>query len=500
MTPFGHKDAPASVPQAAQPEAPPAQPESLAQFQAQAARFHSVISIPDFETSPEELAASVKTAIAQAEAGLARIGGLTPAQVNFTNTVRALDDVNYVIAKTDNRLSVIKETSTNAAMREAATDQVKIIEQWSVGLDYREDVYRAVKAYAETQPNLQDEDAKLLTDTMRDYRRAGMDLPKDKSDEVEALRKKLSALAIEFESNVTKAESRLVFTKAEMEGVPEDFLDQPDIKSTDGTYTVMANITTHYVVVMDNAKNEQTRLKMQTARDSLAKEKNIPLLQQILVLRDTIALKLGYDTWADYVIEIKMAKTAARATDFLERLSTGLQPKFDAEVAQFRALKAKDTGDPNAQIYLWDCRYYANQLKKEKYTVDEDALKVYFPYQRCLDGMFAIYQRIFGLKFLRLDPPYHGWTICSSTPCPMPPRANRWGFSILTCFRARANTTTSPTSASSTANCLRTETTNAQSSRSSAISPHRRPTGPLFCRIRTWSRFSTNSATPCTPF
>jgi thimet oligopeptidase len=378
----------------------------LAEFQARAARFHSVVTVPVFETTTNELDASVKAAMAEAEAALGRIGRLQPAEVNFTNTVRALDDVNYTIARVENRLSVIKETSTNAAVRDAATDQVKKIDEWSVGLDYREDVYRAVKAYADTHPALHDEDAKLLADTMRDYRRAGLDLPKDKRDEVEAQRKKLSALTTDFESNVTKAERRVLFTKAEAEGVPEDFLEQKGVKNADGTYTVMANITYHYITVMENAKLEATRLKMQTARDSLAKENNIPLLQQILIVRDDIAHKLGYDTWADYAIEIKMAKTAARATDFLERLSTGLQPKFDAEIAEFRALKAKDTGDTNAPFLLWDWRYYANQLKKEKYTVDEDALKVYFPYQRCLEGMFTIYQRIFGLKFQRVNPPY----------------------------------------------------------------------------------------------
>ena len=403
ITPHRDHHAPAQS-QAPAPKPTPAQ--ALAQFQARAARFHSVVTVPTFETTTNELAASVKATIAEAEAGLGRIGQLASSDVTFGNTVRALDDINYTIGTIDNRLSVIKETSTNAAMRDAATDQVKVIEEWSVGLDYREDVYRAVKAYADTHPDLQGEDAKLLADTMRDYRRAGLDLPKDKRDEVEALRKKLSTLAIEFESNVTKAEQRLTFTKAELEGVPEDFLEQADVKNADGTYSVMANITTHYITVMDNAKNEQTRLKMQTARDSLAKDVNIPLLEQILVVRDDIARKLGYDSWADYVIEIKMAKTAVRATDFLEKLSAGLQPKFDAEIAQLRALKARDTGDPNASFHEWDWRYYANELKKEKYDVNEDALKVYFPYQRCLDGMFAIYQRIFGLKFQRFTPPY----------------------------------------------------------------------------------------------
>ena len=63
--------------------------------------------------------------------------------------------------------------------------------------------------------------------------------------------------------------------------------------------------------------------------------------------------------------------------DFLQKLKIGLQPKFDAEIAEFRALKIKETGNANAQIHLWDWRYYANQLKKEKYTVNEEELKVY---------------------------------------------------------------------------------------------------------------------------
>jgi Zn-dependent oligopeptidase len=198
----------------------------------------------------------------------------------------------------------------------------------------------------------------------------------------------------------------MTFAKADLEGVPDDFLSQKDVKNDDGTYSIMANITWHYLTVMENAKSEQTRLRLQTARDNLAVAENVPLLQQILVLRDTLAHKLGYKTWADYVIEIKMAKTAARAEDFLEKLKAGLQPKFDAETAEFRALKVKETGDANAQIHLWDWRYYANQLKKEKYTVNEEELKVYFPYQHALEGMFNIYQRIFGLKFQRLDAPY----------------------------------------------------------------------------------------------
>jgi len=386
------------------PSAPAA--GDLAEFQKEAAAHHSVVSLPDFETTTNAIAASAKSAIRDAEVVLDTVGKLNPGQVNFKNTLGALDDVGWSVGVTLSRLEIIKETSQDAALRDAATDQIKALQEWSVGLDYREDVYRAVKAYADTRPSLKGEEAKLLLETMRDYRRAGLDLPKSERDDVEALRKKLSDQTTDFETHVTDAQQKLVFTKEQLDGVPDDFLAQTGVKNSDGTYTVMANITWHYVTVMENAKREDTRLKFQTARDNLARAENVPLLEQILVTRDTLAHKLGYKTWADYVTEVRMAKNAAAATDFLQKLKAGLQPKFDAEIAEFRALKIRDTGDSNTQIHLWDWRYYGNQLKKEKYTVDEEQLRVYFPYQRVLEGMFTIYQHIFGLKFYRVDPPY----------------------------------------------------------------------------------------------
>jgi Zn-dependent oligopeptidase len=261
-----------------------------------------------------------------------------------------------------------------------------------------------LKAYAASNPQLKGEDAKLFTETMRDYRRAGLELPKVQRDEVEQLRKKLSGLSTDFESNITKAQKPIKFTKAELEGVPEDFLGQ--IKTGEDEYTAMANITWHYITILDNAKREETRKQFLIAQSNLAREENIPLLEKILVLRDDIAHKLGYKTYADYVTEVKMVKTAQTAIDFEEKLKTGLQPKFDLEQEEFRQLKIKKTGDENAKINVWDWRYFANQLKKEKYNVDAEQLRVYFPYQHVLDGMFAIYQRIFGLKFERLDAPY----------------------------------------------------------------------------------------------
>jgi thimet oligopeptidase len=383
---------------------PVAQEDTLREFQKLAAKYNNVITVPSFETTTNEVRASVRKAIADGNAALDRIGKLSPREVAFGNTVGALDDLGFQLGLVDNRLSLIKETSTNAAVRDAATDAVKELEEWMVGLDYREDVYRAVKAYADTKPALKGEDAKLLFETMRDYRRDGLDLPKAERDQVERMRKELSRLTTDYETNITKTQKALKFTKADLDGVPEDFLQQ--IKTGDDEYTVMANITWHYITVMDNARPEETRKRLYIAQSNLAKEENVPLLEKILPLRDDIARKLGYKTWADYRTEVKMVKNAATAISFLENLKAGLQPKFTAELEEYRKLKVRDTGDPNAKINVWDWRYYSNQLKKEKYDVDAEQLRVYFPCQHVLEGMFNIYQSIFGLKFERVEPPY----------------------------------------------------------------------------------------------
>jgi len=376
----------------------------LADFGTRAAKWNTVIGLPQFETTTNAVQESVRQTIAAGNANLDRIAAVDPAKVTFENTVRALDDIGYQISLTDNRLQVIKETSPGAGLRESATDALKELEEWMVGLDYREDVYRVVKAYADRKPKLKGEDAKLLFETMRDYRRAGLGLPKAQRDEIEKMRKELSRLTTDYLSNITKAEKPVKFTKAELEGVPESFLDQ--VKTGDDQYTAMANITWHYIMVMDNARREDTRKKLLIEHDNLARTENIPLLQKILPLRDDIAKKLGYKSWADYQTEVKMVKNAATAIDFLERLKTGLQPKFDAELAEFRQLKVKETGDPNAQIQIWDWRYFSNQLKKAKYDIDAEQLRVYFPYQNVLEGMFSIYQTIFGLQFERVEAPY----------------------------------------------------------------------------------------------
>jgi thimet oligopeptidase len=382
---------------------------TLADFQAAATREHLKLELPNYARTPDELKAKANEALKAADAELAALAAQDPAKLTFANTFAAYDAITARVGDVYAMSNTIAESALDQALRDAGNEVNVQIQGWSVGLDYREDVYRALKAVADTKPKLDAESQRLMDEQMRTYRRAGLTLPAAQKAEVEKLRKDLSALTTQFAVNINEARAPLDFTAEELAGVPQSFLESPGVKQPDGKYRVMANITWHATAIAENADNAETRRKVNVARTQLAREKNVPLMKQIVVLRADIAQRLGYASWADYQIEVKMAKNGAMAVKFEEDLLAGLQPKFNTELETLRQLKVQQTGQADAQILAWDVAYYTNRLVKEKYAIDKEELRNFFPYQATLDGMFAIYQKIFGLKFTQIDPPYI-WT------------------------------------------------------------------------------------------
>src|SRR5437016_5555604 len=305
-------------------------------FRAAAAKANAVLTIADWEQTPEAVEVMMKNAIAEANKALHEIGSQNLKKVTFKSTVVALDDLTYQAGNAANKATIIRETNTNPAMRAAAENAVKAYQEWAVGIDYREDVYKAIKTFADTHPKLTGEDEKLLKETMRDYRRAGLELPPDQRKEVEQLRKELSKLGTDFDSNIVKANAPVMFTKADLDGLPDSFFASPGIKTGDDVYTVMANVTWQFNTVQENAKSEPTRKQLYLIREALGKKKNVPVLNEMLALRNQIALRPGYKSWDDYQTEVKMAKTGANAEKYINDLVAGSQPKFDSERSEER--------------------------------------------------------------------------------------------------------------------------------------------------------------------
>ncbi len=387
----------------------PAALASIEDFQG-AAREHGVIlELPRFEQSPKEVDATVSGVLARADARLARYAAQDLGQVDFDSAVAALDEITYPVASVMNRLWLMKESRPEVEMRSACSVAVQLLNEWYVAFSLREDVYRVCQAFSDAYeggagPRLQGEDLELYTDTMRGFRRAGFHLDAETRAAVGALRNELNQVENDFDTNITDAQVVLRFGAEALAGVPESFLEAS--RQSDGSHAVRATVTPDYLAVMENCSVAATRKELNRARYSVAMAENGPLLNRMVDLRRRIAGLLGYATWADYQIEPRMAQTGARAIAFAEDLVAGLQPKFEAEVEELRLLKAAETGDTAARIDWWDFRYYQNQLMKQRYNVDAEALRVYFELDRVLDGMFDIYQTIFGLEFTEIDPGY----------------------------------------------------------------------------------------------
>lgn len=356
---------------------------------------------PQFERTPSEITANFEQEIQLAEARLNKIGKLSDQDISFENTVWELDDVLYQVGLFANRIALIKDVHPDPHMRSTATETLKRLQDWFISIEYREDIYRTIKALAEKKPILDTDQDKYLKELIRDYKRIGFELPLDQRTRVEHLRKELARLGTDFHNNIIQAQCPLRFSKEELEGVPEPFLEQ--IKNEEGTYTVFANITYHYLTVMETAKNESVRKRLCTARFRLALENNAPLLKQILSLRRQIAKELGYSNWADYVIEVRMAQKAQRALHFCEELKKKLTRRYTRELNEMKQLKKDETGDSNAQVYIWDWNYFARKLKQTKYELDPEKIREYFQFEKVLSGMFDIFGTLFDLQFVEVS-------------------------------------------------------------------------------------------------
>lgn len=394
---------PASIPASATPE----------RLSLDAARHDALITVPEFESTPAEVVQTVEDTLAVTDAALEQYAAQDPASATFASAIAARDDIFYPVVTLLNRIELMQETQPRAEMRDAARAANKRIVEWFISTGYREDLYAVADAFrtayeAGERGTLQGEDLELYEEVMRDYRRDGFELDAATRAEVETLQKRLADLSTQFDKNITDASVVLSFTKDELEGLSDDMLER--YVQSDGSYALKATVTSDFIACMHNARREETRKRMKVARYTAAAEGNLPLLDQIVAVRAQIAQKLGYATWADYRTEVKMAGSGDNALEFVRDLAQGLQPKFDAELETLRQLKVADTGDPDAQIHIWDWRYYQRRLMEREYDIDTEVLREYFPLEACIDGMYGVFSELFGLEFVPVEGDPGAWS------------------------------------------------------------------------------------------
>ncbi|MBI3542642.1 MAG: Zn-dependent oligopeptidase [Deltaproteobacteria bacterium] len=356
-----------------------------------------------FTYSAQDIKVECAAALAKASRQVERLARLGDDQRTFTNTVVAFEKIQNAVDEQLGPILFLSSVSPSSAVLDASNDCGDKVSSFYVALSGRTDLYKAIDVVAHQDLRLDVEDAKLLEETVRGFKRSGASLPEDVRAQVTKLKDQLGLAQNAFSKNLAKANDTAELTKDELAGMNDDYIST--LKATDkGTYLLTLLDASQFLPFMENGTNAEARKKVQTAHDKVAAPQNVALLEQAIALRDQIAKLSGFPTWAAYQLDAKMAKSPERVNEFLADLATRLAPKVDADLAGLLELKKKD--EPSAtKVYLWDWRYYDNQLKKSR-AVDNEAIRAYFPVDKVITAVFDIYQRLLTVKFTEIVPAY----------------------------------------------------------------------------------------------
>ncbi|MBT4530272.1 MAG: hypothetical protein HOC27_03620 [Phycisphaerae bacterium] len=346
--------------------------------------------------TPEELTATVDQAFANADVEIAAIIAVPDDQRTFANTVGALDDMMVRLDGDANMPSFMAYVHTDADIREAAQGAAQMWSDWSIDFATNEALYNAIKTYADTNPKLSGEQARMLEHTMRDYRRSGMSLSPEDREKLKTIQKELGTLEIEFDTNIREDKTIVPISAGGLEGVPQDVID--GIEVVDGNYQVTLDYPT-FGPIMDYCSVPETRKAVRFAYSKRAGLENVKILERIITLRDESSDLLGYATCADYETETKMSKNAKTVAEFYEKLRPVVRKKAEKDWAELVEAKRKDLGDPTAEFYQHDFSYYYEKIKNDKYSVDSQKVQQYLPLQNVMDGLFEITQNLYGIEY-----------------------------------------------------------------------------------------------------
>ena len=362
---------------------------------------HDDLSLADFAAlTPASIAAACQQAMADCDRAVAEIVTVAGDRRSFANTLLALEAATDRIAQASGIYAFMGYVAADDALRDTAREWDEKLEKYGIALSFREDLYEAIRAFAATGEAraLTGEAARLLDRTLRDYRRNGFELPAEERARIRTMFDELATLDVEFRKAIDEWDDGIAVRRDELAGLPEAF--------TDALRTVEVDGETRYRVTLDypeiqpfmaNAESQALRKELFEKDQRKGGAGNVQRLEDAIRLRGAIATALGYDSWAAYQVETRMARTRQAVDQFLADLREKVAIKGSRDMAALREVALEHSG--RADVNVWDMRFYHNQLLKSRYAVDEFAVAQYFPLDACIEGLFGVTQELLGVRY-----------------------------------------------------------------------------------------------------
>jgi peptidyl-dipeptidase Dcp len=265
--------------------------------------------------------------------------------------------------------------------------------------------------------NLTKEQSRLLEETYKSFVRSGANLSADKQERLREINKELSTLGLTFSKNILNEDNEyklFVDNEEELSGLPEWFkqsaADEAKAAGQEGKwlFTLHNASRTPLLQYADNRSLRETIYKKYLSRgDNNDKNDNKKVISQIVKLRLEKAQLMGFDNYANFVLDNTMAKNSATVMEFLNNLWQYSLPKAKAEAAELQKLMDKE--GKGEKLEAWDWAYYTEKLREAKYNLNEEDVKPYFKLENVLEGAFACANKLYGVTFTPMNnvPTYH---------------------------------------------------------------------------------------------
>jgi thimet oligopeptidase len=321
----------------------------------------------------------------------------------FENTFLAIDDLSANLSDVYATIYLLSSTHSDSLIRNTALESRVTLGQYWNQISLNEDLYKAAKSYSESEDAklLQGFKAKFVLETIEEYERNGFALSLEKRNVLKEINDEISSFSNKFNENISTYKDNLIVSEEEIDGLPEDY--KKARKQEDGTYKIdMSYPSVGPFFRLSNS--EDARRKLQMKFSNRAYPDNIEVLQDLLKKRLEMAQLLGHKSFAAYRLQSRMAKTPERVWEFENSLKEALKEKSKKDYDELLEIKRTKQTEVNT-INAWETSYYSNILKKEKYQLDGEEVKLYFALDDVLAGLFSITQTLFEYEYREVKDP-----------------------------------------------------------------------------------------------
>ncbi|MEE0870445.1 MAG: M3 family metallopeptidase [Bacteroidaceae bacterium] len=302
-------------------------------------------------------------------------------------------------------------------MEELSQKMAPLLSEHSNRITMNERLFQRIKHVWEKRQELDTEQQILMEKIYDGFLRTGANLPKEKKEELSELRTKLSQLSLQFSQNElhdTNAWTMHLTSEDELIGLPESAVaaarQEAEARGLDGWVITLQ--APSYGPFMQYSQRRDLREKVYRAMNSICthenENNNFENVRQLVNLRQQLAQIMGHKTYADFVLERRMAKDVEHVTDLMDKLLEAYRPVAEKEVAEIEQL-AKEKEGEDFVLQPWDFSHYGYLLKMQRYNIDSEMLRPYLQLEKVQDGVFGLATRLYGISFERATdiPVYH---------------------------------------------------------------------------------------------